>query len=155
MKGCQLLLQDCHIFNIRGNKNGYDFSTSLWSPTHIWFLACEQYFEPGVAVFWEALPSSWLKKMLRSTAKCWMKLRLSNGRVGGRIEGPRVEMNSTGRPRNQLTWTLGDFQRLNQQPKSIHELDLPTPHAADVQPSLHAGLPTAGARVIPNALACL
>jgi hypothetical protein len=47
------------------------------------------------------------------TAKRYMELWESYGRVGGRIEGPEEDRDSTGRPTDQLTWILEGSQRLN------------------------------------------
>jgi hypothetical protein len=61
-----------------------------------------------------------------STYKTW-KLGKSGGRVGGRIEehgGDRDFTVSQEDQKSQLTRTLGGFQRLNHQPKSLHGLDL-------------------------------
>jgi hypothetical protein len=44
--------------------------------------------------------------------------------VGRRIRGSGGGRNSTGRPTESITYTLGGSQRLDHQPKSIHGLDL-------------------------------
>ena len=49
------------------------------------------------------------------------------GRVGGRTEGPRGDKNSTGRPTESTNLDPWGSQRLNHQPKNIHELDLVFP----------------------------
>jgi hypothetical protein len=57
---------------------------------------------------------------------------------------------------SQVTWTLGDFQRLNHQPKSTYGLDIgPHTYVADVQLCLHAGPPITGIRAVPKSVACL
>lgn len=45
-----------------------------------------------------------------------MELRESCGRVGRRIEKTKEDRDSIGRPK-ESTWTLGDYQRGNHQPK--------------------------------------
>jgi hypothetical protein len=47
-----------------------------------------------------------------------MELGESSGRVGGRLEGPKKERNSIGRPRESTNL------RLKHKPKSKHRLDL-------------------------------
>ena len=57
---------------------------------------------------------------------------------------------------NQLTWTLGDPQRLNHQPKSMYGLDLDHLYiCSDEQLSLHAGPPTTGAGAVLEPTVCL
>ena len=50
----------------------------------------------------------------------------------------------------QLTWTLGDSQRLSHQPKA--GLKVPGTYVADVQLRLHVGLPTTGVEAAPTVL---
>jgi hypothetical protein len=72
-----------------------------------------------------------------------MELGDSYGRVGGIIAGPERDRNSTGRPTELTNLETWGFQSLNQQPKSIHELDpvtispQPLPYVADIQLGLH------------------
>ena len=56
-----------------------------------------------------------------------MEVRDSYGRVGGRIEGPEGDRNSTGRPTESTNLDPWGSQRLNHQPKNIHRLDLGLP----------------------------
>ena len=68
--------------------------------------------------------------MKRLTAKHWMELEDSYGRVGGRTEGPKQIGTLQEDQQSQLTWTLEDSQKLNHQPKNTHWLNLGTtpPH---------------------------
>ena len=79
------------------------------------------------------------QQMQRATAKHWVDLGDSYGGVGGRIESPKGDRNTTGR-QSQLTWTFWGSQRLDL---------VPTPHTyeADVELSLHVGPPTVGLRL--------
>jgi hypothetical protein len=58
------------------------------------------------------------------TAKHYMELRKSNGRVWGRIDGSKRIGILQEEQKSQLTWTLGGSQRLNHQRKSEYEMDL-------------------------------
>jgi hypothetical protein len=87
--------------------------------------ACRQ--EPSMAVFWKAPPCTWLRWMQRPRAKHQVKLGDLYGRVGRKIEVPKGDRLSTGRP-TESTGPLGASQRLNHQPQRIHALDLAPPH---------------------------
>ena len=50
---------------------------------------------------------------------------------------------------SQLTWTLGDFQRLNHQPKSKHGLDLSSP-SPNPFPYIHSRYATWSSYMSPN-----
>ena len=69
-----------------------------------------------------------------------MELRKSCGRVGGEglrnLEGIGTLQEDQ---QSQLTWTLGGFQRLNLEPKSINGLGVGPPciYVADVQLGLY------------------
>jgi hypothetical protein len=95
-----------------------------------------------MAVPWEASPSSWLRQTQTSTAKQWMELRNSYGRVGGRIAGPEGDSNSTGRSTESTNLDPWGSQRLNHQLKSIHGLDLGHP----TQTTLGSGIPISRAK---------
>ena len=53
-----------------------------------------------------------------------MEHRDSYRRLGGRIEGPKGNSNSTGWPKESTNLDSWGSQSLNHQPKSIHEVDL-------------------------------
>jgi hypothetical protein len=74
---------------------------------------CRQ--ESSMAVLWEAPPSSWLREMQRPTAKQWMELGNSYRKIGGRIEGPKRDKNSTGRPAESTNLDTWSSQRLTHQ----------------------------------------
>jgi hypothetical protein len=59
--------------------------------------------------------------MHRPIAKQGKEAGVSYGRVGGKTEGPKGDMNYTEGTTNLDAW---GSQRLNHQPKSIHRLDL-------------------------------
>ena len=89
-------------------------------------------------ILWETPPSSWLRQTQTPTARQYMGLGDSYGRIGRRIVGPEGERNSTGR----LTeWTNLDHQRLNHHWKNIDWLNLVDFHTyvVDVQLGLHVG----------------
>jgi hypothetical protein len=52
-----------------------------------------------------------------------MEVGDSYGRVGGRIEGPEWDRNSTGRPTESTNLDLWSSQRLSHQPKNIPRLE--------------------------------
>ena len=58
-------------------------------------------------VLQEVPPSSLLRQAQTPTAKQWMELGNSCGRIGGRIEGPKGNRNSTGRPTESTNLALG------------------------------------------------
>jgi hypothetical protein len=65
--------------------------------------------------------------MQTPTANQWVELGYSYGRIGGRIAGPKGDKNSTRRPTESTNLDPWGSQRLNQQPKNIHGLDLGLP----------------------------
>ena len=72
-------------------------------------------------------------------------LRATKGR-----ETPQKEQQS------QLNWTLGGYQRLTHQPKSVHGLNLAiSMYVADVQLGLHVGSSKTWVGAIPKAAAYL
>jgi len=97
--------------------------------------------EPSITVLWEAPPNSLLKQLQIPTAKYWMELRDSHGRVRGRIEGREMDRISTGKP----------TESTNLNPCGISETELPTKkhrqvgtrpaNVADVQLSFHMSPP--------------
>lgn len=77
-------------------------ATPSWDPSHrtetvpmILCNACRQ--KPSVTALWEATPSSRSKQIMRPTAKHWVKLEESCGRVRGRIGGHTGDKNYTRR----------------------------------------------------------
>jgi hypothetical protein len=82
--------------------------------------------EPSIAILWESLPSSWLKEMQRYTAKYWMDVRVSYG---------RVEVSA---------WKLGDRNPIgrptvltNLEPWELSETEPPTKEHAGIGPRMH------------------
>jgi hypothetical protein len=61
------------------------------------------------------------------TAKQWMELGDSYGRLGGRIVGPEGDRNSTGKPTESTNQGPWGSQRLTYQPKNIYGLNLDLP----------------------------
>jgi hypothetical protein len=57
------------------------------------------------------------------TAKQWMELGDSYGRIGGMISGPKGDKNSTEKPES-TNLDLRGSQILNHQTNNIHRLDL-------------------------------
>ena len=95
-----------------------------------------------------------LKQMQRPTGKHWTELRESYGRVGGRIEATGGVRNSTGRSpesTNLDPWGLPETDPPNREHAGVRR----RLHVADVQLSLHSGLPTTGAGVVPKSVADL
>ena len=70
------------------------------------------------------------------------------------FRGPKKTVTPQEDQESELTWTLGDSQRLNLQPKSIQGLDLSPPHISDIQLGLSVGPPTTGVGVVPESIAC-
>ena len=75
----------------------------------------------------------------------WTELRESYRRVGRRIEGPKRDGNSTGRPTESTNldrWGLAEIEP----PSKMHTLagHSPSTYVADVQLGLHVGPPTTG-----------
>jgi hypothetical protein len=69
-----------------------------------------------------------------------MVLEASFGRIGGTIEGPEGDINSTGRPIESTHLAPWGFQSLNHQPKNIHGVrPRLTTYVADVQFGLNVG----------------
>ena len=101
--------------------------------------ACRQ--DSSIATFWKAAPSNWLRKMQRPTVKHWVDIGDSYGRVGGRIEVPKRDINS-----------VGEKKRVNQpEPLGLSETEQPNKrsytgltwtswwYVADVQLGLYVG----------------
>jgi hypothetical protein len=95
---------------VRANPMGKHQSLTLLM---ILCYVCRQ--ESSMAILWEALPSSWLRQMQTPTAKQWVELGSSYGRIEGRIVGPEGNKNSTGRPTESTNLDPWDSQRLNHQ----------------------------------------
>ena len=55
----------------------------------------------------------------RYTAKEWMELEDSYGRIGGRTTGLEGDRNSTGKPTESTNLDTWGSQRLSQQPKNL------------------------------------
>ena len=69
-------------------------------------------------------------------------MRTLTEELGKRIEGPEGVGTPQEDRQSQLTWTVEGFQRLSQQPKGIHGLDLGLcSYVADVQLGLQVGPP--------------
>jgi hypothetical protein len=62
--------------------------------------------------------------MQTPTAKQWMELGDSNGKIEGRIAGLYGDRNSTGRQTESTNLDPWGSQRLNHQPKNTHRLDI-------------------------------
>ena len=94
--------------------------------------------------------------MQRLTPKQRVELGESCGRVVGRIAGLKRDRNSTKRPTESTNLDSWGFQRLQNQAKSIHKLDLVATHlssctdVADTQLGLHEVLKNWS----PKAAAC-
>lgn len=93
--------------------------------------------------------------MQRSTAKEEIGFPESYGRVGGRIEDPKETDTPQEDHQSQLTWTLGDFLRLSQQPKSEHELDMGPHMDSRCAAQAPCGSSSTRARAVPESVACL
>ena len=82
-----------------------------------------------------------------------MELRESCGRVGRRIEGPKEDRDSTGRPTESTNldpWGLPETERAWAGPSTTRYAQI---YEADVQLSLQAGSPTTGAGAVPDSVA--
>jgi hypothetical protein len=87
----------------------------------------------------------------RYTAKEWMELEDSYGRIGGRTAGLEGDRNSTGKPTESNNLDPCGSQSLNHQPKNIHRLDLePHTYVAYVQFDLQVGPKTIGVEGYPK-----
>jgi hypothetical protein len=65
--------------------------------------------------------------MQRPTAKHWLELWKSYGKVVGRIEGPKEDRDSTARPTESTNLDSWGLPELNKQPKSKLGLDIGLP----------------------------
>jgi hypothetical protein len=88
-----------------------------WASSNPCYNETLLYLQIG-AVLWATL------QLTETEAETQSKTLDFNGSFGGRsIEGPEGVGTTQEDQRSQLIWTLGDFHRLNYQPKSIYRLE--------------------------------
>lgn len=79
--------------------------------------------EPRITVLWEGPPNSWLTRDRKPQLSIWWSSE-SLMRVGKRIKGPRVVMDSVRRPIKSMNLELSVLPENDHQPKNIERLDL-------------------------------
>jgi hypothetical protein len=89
-------------------------------------------------VLWETPPSIWFRQMQTPTAKQWMELGDSYGRIWGRIEAPKGIGTTQEDQQSQLIWTHGVLRDESRIREHTWAGAKPTcTYVADVQLGLH------------------